>query len=271
MENRDALNRYSAGLVGYNHSRTTAVAANAQYTQIAFEGFEDYYFNQHFYANYNFTDCSPPKHFGFPLPNLDEIGHSGKYSLKLPANSAVIEAEYEVSGPMGFYPAKPPFSPFLIEEPDCVGKFSPKPGKYVFSAWLKEDLPATALQYPDAFISVETGGQVYNFYADGDIIEGWQRVYGEFDISANASDIKISLHGGNVDAWFDDLRIHPFDASFKSYVYDDVNLRFTYELDENNYFTKYEYDQAGALERVKKETERGIMTIQESRFGQQKN
>jgi hypothetical protein len=43
------------------------------------------------------------------------------------------------------------------------------------------------------------------------------------------------------------------------------------ELDDNNYFTRYEYDQSGALERVKKETERGVMMVQESRAALQKS
>jgi hypothetical protein len=37
------------------------------------------------------------------------------------------------------------------------------------------------------------------------------------------------------------------------------------ELDENNYATFYEYDLEGGLVRVKKETEKGVYTIQETR------
>jgi hypothetical protein len=39
------------------------------------------------------------------------------------------------------------------------------------------------------------------------------------------------------------------------------------ELDENNFATFYEYDDEGILIRVKKETEKGTMTIRESRTG----
>jgi hypothetical protein len=44
-----------------------------------------------------------------------------------------------------------------------------------------------------------------------------------------------------------------------------VSLRLMAELDENNYSTFYEYDDDGTLIRVKKETERGIMTLKETR------
>ena len=64
---------------------------------------------------------------------------------------------------------------------------------------------------------------------------------------------------------FDDLRIHPFNAEMKSYVYDPVTMRLMAQLDENNYATFYEYDEEGILIRVKKETERGIKTIHETR------
>ena len=57
----------------------------------------------------------------------------------------------------------------------------------------------------------------------------------------------------------------PKNSSFVTYVYDPLTLRLVAELDEHNYATIYEYDEEGALIRVKKETERGVQTIQESR------
>ena len=51
----------------------------------------------------------------------------------------------------------------------------------------------------------------------------------------------------------------------KSFVYDPINMRLVAELDERHYATFYEYDEEGQLIRVKKETERGIMTIQETK------
>lgn len=70
---------------------------------------------------------------------------------------------------------------------------------------------------------------------------------------------------GSTRVYFDDLRVHPFNANMKSFVYNPVNLRLMAEQDENNYSTFYEYDDDGTLIRVKKETERGIQTIKETR------
>jgi hypothetical protein len=61
--------------------------------------------------------------------------------------------------------------------------------------------------------------------------------------------------------------MHPFKGNMKTFVYDPITQRLKSELDENNYATFYEYDQEGGLIRVKKETERGVFTIQETRSG----
>ncbi|MFM9951375.1 MAG: hypothetical protein ACKV1O_25800, partial [Saprospiraceae bacterium] len=265
VENRDTLGRYSAELTGYANTQVTAVANNSRYRQIAFEGFEDY--------NFGTYACS--RHFEFPITTADttsKTSHSGKYCAVL-SIGRTLSAKYPI-----VLPVCPPTQVLTDKEPqprklhvcDCVGKFSPDPGKYVFSAWVKEDQPLGTLTYSKANVEIKTGGKSIKLTASGQIIEGWQRIFGEFDIPSGAVDIDIVFSGNGVKAWFDDLRVLPFDGTMKSYVYDERTLRFTYELDENNFFTKYEYDQQGMLERVKKETERGVMTIQESRFGQQK-
>ena len=71
--------------------------------------------------------------------------------------------------------------------------------------------------------------------------------------------------------YFDDIRIHPFNANMKTYVYDPINLRLKAELDANNYASFYEYDEEGTLIRTKVETREGIKTVTESRSAKQKN
>jgi hypothetical protein len=51
----------------------------------------------------------------------------------------------------------------------------------------------------------------------------------------------------------------------KSFVYHPVTQKLVAILDENNFATFYEYDAEGNLVRTKKETEKGISTIMESR------
>ena len=161
---------------------------------------------------------------------------------------------------------------------ECVPSFSPFPGqKYVLSGWVKEEHPANAM--PPGFVNVgirisynESVYLPYTARPSGPVIDGWQRIEYAFVIPSDATSIELALLNENaqVDAYFDDVRVHPFLSNAKSFVYDPSTQRLVAELDENNYATKYEYDDEGILIRVKKETERGVMTIKESRSNQSK-
>lgn len=155
---------------------------------------------------------------------------------------------------------------------NCVASFELEPGKkYMISAWTKEegaapektsyDQPLLKLvfNFNTTLLSTET------FVPSGVIIDGWQRMEGEFTVPLTTNNMEIRLEVLSGEAFFDDIRIFPFDGSMKSYVYDPVTLRLAAELDERNYATIYEYDEEGKLVRVKKETERGVMTIQENK------
>lgn len=167
---------------------------------------------------------------------------------------------------------------------DCIGSFAPEPGKkYLLSAWVKEpNAAATKYTFDQPRIYVDyreiPSGQILNsegpFTAKGEIIDGWQRIEEYFTLSSQAKYITLRLEctaSTSAGCLFDDVRIFPVDGSMKSYVYDPTTMRLVAELDERNYATFYEYDEEGKLIRVKKETERGIMTIQENRNSSKKH
>jgi hypothetical protein len=151
---------------------------------------------------------------------------------------------------------------------ECIPSFSPVPGeKYTISAWVKEDsLGLSTYDNPAIILDFENADDIGPIKASGPIIDGWQRIEVSFTVPAAATAINVRLKnmGGNP-VYFDDIRIHPFNSNMKSFVYDPQTLRLHAELDENNYATFYEYDEEGALVRVKKETERGTETINETR------
>lgn len=163
---------------------------------------------------------------------------------------------------------------------DCIPSFSPLPGqKYVLSAWVKEQynpnaVPVTYLNsgISIGFDHVTTTSSLLMARPSGPVIDGWQRIEYTFTVPANAKSIELALvnESSGTEAYFDDVRVHPFLSNAKSFVYDPSTQRLVAELDENNYATKYEYDDEGILIRVKKETERGVMTIKESRSNQSK-
>lgn len=151
--------------------------------------------------------------------------------------------------------------------------------KMHFSAWVHEI--CTANCPPNSFdksnieiwnngakLSIDNSHIVHT----GAIIDGWQKVEGDFTLPADATTPEIRFINSNTAPMYvDDIRVHPFNANMKSYVYDPVSLRLTSELDENNYAKFYEYNEEGTLARTKAETKEGIKTITETRSATQKN
>ncbi|OUL60366.1 hypothetical protein [Flavobacterium sp. AJR] len=87
VENRDALKRYSSAIYGYNNRLPVAVASNTKYTELAFDGFEDY----------DDTKCIKDSHFDFKAKlKLHDVSvsttqsHTGRKSLKVAPNTKTI-------------------------------------------------------------------------------------------------------------------------------------------------------------------------------------
>jgi hypothetical protein len=145
--------------------------------------------------------------------------------------------------------------------------------KMLFSAWVRE-ATFKANGYTNTEVQLLVNG---NSVSDGQIkpsgpvIEGWQRIEGTFTAPSGATEMTLRfVNSSGQPVYFDDIRIHPFNANMKSYVYDPVNLRLLSELDANNYASYYEYDEEGQLIRTKAETKEGIKTIRETRSAKQK-
>lgn len=80
LENRDALDRYSSAVYGYNFTLPVAVTSNSRYSQMGVDNFED--------VNLNGTENEPHFSFGDEGQNVSEsYSHTGKYSINVKANS----------------------------------------------------------------------------------------------------------------------------------------------------------------------------------------
>lgn len=282
-ENMDALYRFSSAVNGYANTLPIAVAANATYRQIAFDGFEDYDY-------YTPEECRK-RHFAFEDAELTNLeSHTGRYSLQLKAlEYAELSRDLVTDG----FTVDAKVAPYEVRECECQGTFGPETynvatfskglgvvaqdKKYVVSFWVKRALMGPLVStYDDVSLVISTDGGV-NPLSLGTprlsaIIDGWQKVEYTFTIVGDASgiadDISVKFsNDGSTNLYIDDIRIQPFSSAMKTYVYDPMNLRLMAQLDDNNFATFYEYDEEGKLIRIKKETERGIMTIQESRNG----
>ena len=92
LENEDALHRFSSAQYGYNNTLPMAVASNARYNEIGFEGFEEedalYVTNKHF--EFSYPSATPDG--AEPIRDLtlsDRYSHTGKKSVRLAHDTSV--------------------------------------------------------------------------------------------------------------------------------------------------------------------------------------
>lgn len=126
-----------------------------------------------------------------------------------------------------------------------------------------------------AWVHVNAGGNLRSFggHADirfgnaellpkGNVIDGWQRMEAVFEYGGNNNLVLDTPE--DTPFWMDDIRVFPSDGNIQTYVYDPVDYRVTEILDNNNFFTRYDYDSEGNVVSVSKETAEGVKTIQEA-------
>ncbi|MCF6405191.1 hypothetical protein L3C95_19970 [Chitinophaga filiformis] len=282
LENTDPLGRFNAAIYGFDDALTTAVAQNSRYREAAYEGFEDYYIGG---ATCD-TACSGGRSFDFSSykGDLDSTQpHTGRYSLRIAAGkSAGISAPIVRDSTDVFNLSFNKKANSCVSGGQVLGSirtnkdailpvYSPFAGKRVLvSVWVKEEKDCKGGTYTGnrMVISVRRGETSTVLIATprGGIIDGWQRYEQPVDIPADGTELIVSMQAtGTSTVYFDDLRIHPYNANMRSFVYNPADLRLMAELDENNYATFYEYDDDGTLIRVKKETESGVKMLKETR------
>jgi hypothetical protein len=268
VETQDLLGRYAAELLGFYNTLPVATSTNARYTQLAYDGFEDYDF---------YPKICELRHFAFEdfEDNITELAaHTGKRSIRIDKLSAISNSRTLIDHVLLDGPDD---APYTLKEDDCLGTFGPETfhpeaRRYVLNFWRKLNNPANAdlLDFPDITAKVSAGGNIIPLVNEkiSNVIEGWQQVEYQFYLPSGSSGEIQLLFNNNSNkeiAFVDDIRIHPFNSTMKTYAYDPHTLWLRAELDERNFATIYEYDEEGKLIRVKRETERGIVTVQESR------
>lgn len=271
VESKNALNIYGAARYGFKSTLPVAVGANMRQREIFYDGFEDYKFNELCITN---TPVCEPDGFNIRKVLGDNYqtrlntsdAHSGNYSLSLSSDLTLTTYAFSNEHKPGIYLSNNQFGEYFRQTPAWLGLrgFCPVNGRdYVFSVWVKDNGAANVT--PGVKLTVNNQQLTLTRKAT---VEGWKLM--EVTIgkdllgTADMTNVTITLSGG-AGMYIDDIRIFPFDGQMKTYAYDERTQRVMAELDENNYATFYEYDDEGTLVRVKKETERGIMTIKESR------
>lgn len=258
---RDASSMPSSVLYGYNNILPIAIASNASNKQVVYYNFEDLITIRN--TNSKNLKISPTIPTYITPSTIVSYGNNGKNYFTYPNNvfaaNSMITQEAAHTGLNSIKFANPG-NIYLGKLTD----FGTTPYYYI-SMWVKPISPST----PNAghfLLNALNGGntitytyQVFNVVTTS--IDGWYKLEGKIDMPTTTSlSIRIPR-----DVYVDDIRFYPDNANMKSYAYNPTTLKLMAELDENNFATFYEYDQEGLLIRVKKETQKGILTVSENR------
>lgn len=280
LENKNALGIYSSALYSQFQNQAIAVAQNARYQNILFENFEDYEHGMAFDGN-----CVPGsgsttvqsnfspqimQNFAVHWP-LWTIFYENKVTpSKLESHSGATSLKI-TQGTYGLClgDRTETYSDCKESNVPMVPTFYPERGTYILDFWAKHG-GADNLNIINIFTTC--GGFEIKKMGEVVTVDGWRKYTFEVRILDDINNINLTFKnttGG--DLYIDDLRIQPMSSEMKGFVYEKINHRLTAELDANNYATFYEYDEQGNLIRVKKETEKGIVTIKENRQYIKKN
>jgi hypothetical protein len=260
VQNTNALGIISSAQFGYAKQLPTAVASNVQNNAFMFDGFEDYKTIQPWNSlyekvlNYNpsrfkespfvnfqsITNQAPYYHYANGTTTIDNDAHTGKYSLKT-TNPISLQL------PINYQTAN--------QNKICLLPLI----KYIVSTWIKGTITNN--------LNITIGNTTTPFVAKTNTIDGWIKYEAVVQTSVSGTNATVAIPS-NIQ--IDDFRIFPSKSNMKSFVYNDLNNRLMASLDENNFATFYEYDVEGTLLRTKKETEKGILTLQENRSSNKK-
>lgn len=272
----------SSGIYGFNYTLPILLGQNAYQRELAFYHFEDdkyfmpqifidddYYTQVPLFNNRNsnapvtYTTLTAIIRYGrqftsyntdyfYPGFALSSQAHTGKYALQ------VIDISKKI---------------FITNASTFIGD-----KKYKLSYWLRNANLTKPTLGSIIIRCFNTSSQVYSDYAiyagtqqiTTGPIDGWYKVEAELTdpwtyIPAGLTPIAVELKFASTNQLMDDIRFAPVNASCVGYVYNPFTLRLMAQLDNNNYATFYEYDAEGNMIRTKKETDNGILTINENR------
>lgn len=91
----------------------------------------------------------------------------------------------------------------------------------------------------------------------------WKVLSGNAALTATGVKAVKFSRSGSADLYLDDVRLQPLDAEAACYVYDAATLRLVAQFDDQHFASIYRYDDQGRLKRKERETERGILPLQE--------
>lgn len=234
LEHKDVNGLFAATKTGHDGTQELASAANARYTELAYSGAEDVP-----------VDQNGLKHFGGEVVSTGTkadglqatpVAHTGLYSIKLSAGQnmryqAVVGSEVTADKP------------------------------YRLNAWVNGGDLLTNAGRLYASVNGTMLGETSITAATARKAGNWYRLDLKVSVPAAYAGQVVEFGCRNsvltpsaIQVYFDDFRVCPLSASMESKVYDPRTNQLTHSLDNENLFTRYEYNTAGRPTRIYKET-----------------
>jgi RHS Repeat len=240
LEAHDSEQVYASTKMDLNNAFVYSSATNAEYREQAYTGAEE---------------APVQSSFGIPVfgggvycigGRSDNEAHTGTYSV------------YQA-------PGQPAIKYFLV----------PKEKTYRMSVWSTAN-QVTFKYRIDNQPTILTAATSKIGSAGGDDEWGWKLFQADLPVVGSNDNLEVWCEPVGQHAYFDDFRFHPLQASMTSYVYNSWG-ELTHVLDNNNLFTKYQYDAMGRLEATYKETlhpeygVQGIAKVSEYKYNYGRN
>lgn len=125
---------------------------------------------------------------------------------------------------------------------------------FTYEVWVKRN--GGSISAP----TILSNGTTTSLTPVSNAIDGWTLYRADVKVTNN-SNVTFTFPGGQ---YYDDIRVFPSASNVKAYVYHPFKTYLMAVLDENNYATFYEYNNRNQLVRLKKETEKGVITMTEN-------
>ena len=228
LEAADVNAKYVATKKGFNQSRVLVSGGPARYDEIAYTGAEEPLFNGAFSGGvrpyWPSWLASPPDVYTESTPTGKT--HTGSGSILVRNNQNGV-----------------------VYEPTIGSIDGTKP--YRASVWATS--PNVGLYY----CVDENTAQAVTVVGRADRgANGWYQINLDIPpIGSGHSSLRVGVwNGTGQEVYVDDFRFQPTNAQTTAYVYDQKTGQVAYLLDNNNLYTRYQYDAAGRLTKVSRET-----------------
>jgi hypothetical protein len=240
LQTKDLSNIHAATRMGYNERTPIASASNAELKEIAFSSAEDLYGDKPFFGGEVGLGNGTVKYFS---KGQTTTTHTG---------DAVVALTTGYS--------------FVFNTANLIPKRN-----YRASVWTNN-----------------TNGRLYYKINGGSenvssapvatkLVNGWYRLDIDIPAQSSAFSLEIGVKSAGGEVYFDDFRFQPSNAEMSCYVFPPSDFEFTavaptylpsfnYVLNNDNFFTKYEYNERGTLIKTYSESFKyGVKLISESK------